>query len=206
MTIKDRHAAALWSAAPWMWTVCWASAACGPATPASSAQSPASAAPSTGPSEAPERTSASALPAEAAAGPGESFSLVRDADTFELYVQEQKLATIEYTLEADGSYHGRASVSYAGQSFTRSFSVAVDASRQWTRIDSEAPTGNISVVRAGLAATITHAKGTRYDAAPARDPGDRRLQPGAGRADPRARSRGARRADHPGTEPRQAPG
>jgi uncharacterized protein len=109
---------------------------------------------------APERTPTSAPAAEPAAEPGEAFSLMRDADTFELYVQEQKLATIEYTLEPDGSYHGRASVSYAGQSFTRSLSVAVDASRRWTRIDSEAPTGNISVVRAGLAVTITHAKGT----------------------------------------------
>ena len=97
-------------------------------------------------------------PAPDALGPA-SLAGTGDAGTFVLYVQEMPYATIAHTLAADGSYRGRAAVSYAGQSFTRTLSVTVDGAGRWTRIDSEAPTGNVSMTRAGLAVTSEHSRG-----------------------------------------------
>ena len=84
----------------------------------------------------------------------------RDEGTFVVYIADLQVATIEHTLEADGRYRGRATLSYAGQSFTRTFSAAVDAAGRWTRVDRQAPTGNTSASRTGLALTIQGPKGT----------------------------------------------
>lgn len=145
--------------------VCAACVACGSTTPAAPPPSSAPAAPAP-PSAAAGSTTAAApaTPTSPGAAPDTegpaSLAGARDEGTFVLYVQELPIATIEHTLEANGRYHGQGTVRYAGQTFTQKFSVTVDRGGRWTRLDSEAPTGNISITRAGLALTITHPKGT----------------------------------------------
>jgi putative CocE/NonD family hydrolase len=150
----------------WMRTSGWLAvlvcAACGstkPAAPVSSTPAATSAAPGPGSSGAPAPTPATASSAPEAEGPA-SLAGMRDEGTFLLYTQETQVATIEHTLEADGRYRGRATVSYAGQSFTQTFAVTVDPAGRWTRLDSESPRGNTSIVRTGLALTVTSPKGT----------------------------------------------
>lgn len=98
-------------------------------------------------------------PVAPAEGPA-SLAGVADKGSFVLYVSETPLATIEHELGADGSYRGVATIGYAGQSITQRLTARVDARGRWTRLEAEAPTGNVTAVRDGLAVTVTHRKGT----------------------------------------------
>jgi uncharacterized protein len=168
MRIEDTGSAARTRRVAWLAAL--ACAACGstPPAPAGSAPGPAPARNAPTAVQHPASTAPGAFRAAAAGEPGAAgdaegplpLAGVRDEGTFLAYIADVQFATIEHTLEADGRYRSRATVNYAGQSFARTVTVAVDTAGRWTRVETQAPTGNTSAARTGLALTIQGPKGT----------------------------------------------
>jgi uncharacterized protein len=106
--------------------------------------------------------SAAALWAQPASlkGPGED-------GTFHLYVNEDRVGTINTKWLPGGSYRNEATLAMAGQSMTVTTSIAVDADGFWTQITSAAPAGAATCVREGATARRTSKdKTTTFDVKP----------------------------------------
>ena len=93
-------------------------------------------------------------------GPGE------DA-TFYLYVNEDRVGTINAKWLPGGAYQNEATLAMAGQSMTVATSIAVDPDGLWTQITAVAPTGTTTCIREGATARRTlKEKTTTFDVKP----------------------------------------
>jgi putative CocE/NonD family hydrolase len=72
-----------------------------------------------------------------------------DEGAFGLYVNEERLAAIEFRWQPDGAYEGTCELSMANQTVTTSVQITVDADGRWTKVDYDTPLGPINIVREG---------------------------------------------------------
>jgi putative CocE/NonD family hydrolase len=89
------------------------------------------------------------------------LSGVQDAGKFTLYVNEEKVITINSDWQASGAFSESMTLSLAGQSVSASLEIAVDASGLWSTITIESPQGGVVVTRDGMRASIKSDTGVR---------------------------------------------
>jgi putative CocE/NonD family hydrolase len=94
-----------------------------------------------GSAQEPATSPPAALPA-----PLSGFS---DEGVFLLYQNEDRLATVSFKWQADGTYEGRSTLSMAGQTVNSSLKIVPDKDGRWTRISMESPQGRTELVREG---------------------------------------------------------
>jgi putative CocE/NonD family hydrolase len=91
--------------------------------------------------EAAKAPASDALPAPLA-----SF---RDSGTFFLFKDEERLATITFSLKPDGSFENQSTLAFAGQTVKQSVKITPDKDARWTSIAMTGPQGDISISREG---------------------------------------------------------
>jgi putative CocE/NonD family hydrolase len=101
-----------------------------------------------------QETQPAAPTSQPEAGLPAPLSGLEDHGVFELYKNEERLATIRFGLDADGTLAGDSTISLAGQTVKQSVAIACDKNGRWTRIDMQTPLGPVEVVRDGTTATI----------------------------------------------------
>ena len=94
-------------------------------------------------------------PASAPAGLPVSLAGFADDATFYLFVNEERLATLESQWKSDGSLETTSTVAMAGQTVTRRMSITPDQDGRWQRITAESPLGPITLERDGTTARRT---------------------------------------------------
>ncbi|MGD0200037.1 MAG: CocE/NonD family hydrolase [Bryobacteraceae bacterium] len=97
---------------------------------------------------------------QGAAAPAESglpapLSGFSDSGTFYLYVNEDRVGTLRFKWQPDGSYENEATISLGGQSVTFKTAVAPDPDGRWVKLSMDAPTGPVQTVREGATARRT---------------------------------------------------
>lgn len=78
-----------------------------------------------------------------------------DDATFHLYVNEDRVGTIQVQWLPNGSYRAEATLSLGGQTVNIASTIEVDDAGLWTRMSSRAPTGETTTVRDGANASRT---------------------------------------------------
>jgi putative CocE/NonD family hydrolase len=95
----------------------------------------------------PADTKPAALPA--------SLSGFSDEGTFHLYKNEDKLATITFKWQSDGSFENKSTMSMAGQTVKQSLSITPGKDGRFTKIAMETPLGPMTLEREGETARRT---------------------------------------------------
>ncbi|MCK4342844.1 MAG: CocE/NonD family hydrolase [Phycisphaerae bacterium] len=72
-----------------------------------------------------------------------------DQGEFLIYKNEERVATIEFKWEPDGSYENKCTIEMAGQSVSMSFTITPGPDGIWQRLDAESPLGPITLEREG---------------------------------------------------------
>jgi putative CocE/NonD family hydrolase len=98
---------------------------------------------------------AASQPASAPAGLPVSLAGFADEGTFYLFVNEERLVTIETKWKSDGSLESTHTMAVGGQSVTRKMEITPDADGRWKRISVDSPLGPITLERDGTTATRT---------------------------------------------------
>ena len=112
---------------------------------------------------------AAALCAQPAPAPAQPASLKWPGEhaTFYLYVNEDRIGTIEVKWLPDGSYQNDATLAMAGQHLTVTTSITVDSDGLWTQITAAAPPGTTRTFREGATARRTlNDKTTTFEVKP----------------------------------------
>jgi putative CocE/NonD family hydrolase len=97
-------------------------------------------------------SSANILPA-----PLSGFS---DGGAFQLYLHEEKLATMNFAWKPDGSFESDSTVSLAGQSIKQGLKIVPDKDGRWLTISIKSPRGDIMLQREGAVVRRTDKKKT----------------------------------------------
>jgi putative CocE/NonD family hydrolase len=84
-----------------------------------------------------------------------SMAGFEDQGTLLLFLNEERLATIEYQWRKDGSFDAKTVLKLAGQSVTQTLKVTPDTEGRWEKIVQGTPLGPINVVRQGAEARFT---------------------------------------------------
>lgn len=84
-----------------------------------------------------------------------SLSGFQDEGTFFLVLNENKLATLRFVWNPDGSFHTWSSLTMAGQTVDEEFQVTPDESGRWARFTMDTPMGQAVAVRSGDMLTRT---------------------------------------------------
>ena len=79
----------------------------------------------------------------------------KDEGVFFLYLNEDRIATMKFQWQADGSFENQATISMAGQSVTTTYSIVPDKEGRWVNITSKGPQGPVITVREGEVARRT---------------------------------------------------
>lgn len=83
-----------------------------------------------------------------------------EADSFNLYVNEESIVSGSYSWLDDGSYEGEYTLSMANQSVATRVEIEVEEGGYWTGIEMSTPLGPVKVVRKGSVAEITRGADT----------------------------------------------
>ena len=78
-----------------------------------------------------------------------------DEGVFHLYMNEDRLGSIKFRWQADGSFESESTISMAGQSVTIVMTIAPDREGRFARIESKSPQGTVVTVREGNVARRT---------------------------------------------------
>ncbi|MBI3950252.1 MAG: CocE/NonD family hydrolase [Acidobacteria bacterium] len=78
-----------------------------------------------------------------------------DEGAFHVYLNEDRLATISFKWQPDGTFDNTATLSMAGQTVTTIMKIVPDKNGQWVNISMETPQGPVTVVREGDVARRT---------------------------------------------------
>jgi uncharacterized protein len=70
-----------------------------------------------------------------------------DRGTFWIYVEEERIGTVEFKWWSDGSYAGKTVLSVGGQDVTTSIRIASDSKGAWRRIVVNSPAGTTRITR-----------------------------------------------------------
>ena len=84
-----------------------------------------------------------------------SLSGFQDQGVFNLYKNEDRLATIKFQWQKDGKFENEAVISMAGQRITITDSIEVDSGGRWTKLTSAGLSGSATGVRDGDTVTRT---------------------------------------------------
>ena len=76
-----------------------------------------------------------------------------DKGSFHLYVNEDRIAVLDFEWKRDGSFEGRQTLSLAGQTRVSSIRIEPDSEGRWVRILSESPAAQAAIERSGLDVT-----------------------------------------------------
>jgi putative CocE/NonD family hydrolase len=84
-----------------------------------------------------------------------SLAGFEDEGTFYIYLNEDRLATIKFKWQKDGSFENASTLSMAGQTVKQSLKVTPDKEGRWEKIVAESPQGTRTLVREGDKAKLT---------------------------------------------------
>ena len=102
-----------------------------------------------------QSAAADTQPASAPAGLPVSLAGFTDDATFYLFVNEERLVTIETQWKSDGSLETTNTLAMGGQSVTRRMSITPDEDGRWKRIAVDSPMGPVTLERDGTTARRT---------------------------------------------------
>jgi putative CocE/NonD family hydrolase len=88
-------------------------------------------------------------PASAPATQPASLAGFSDQGTFSLYVNEERVGTIQFQWKPDGAFENSVTLAVGGQSVTRRVSIVPDENGRWQQIKQDAPLGPITLERTG---------------------------------------------------------
>ena len=94
-------------------------------------------------------------PTSAPAGLPVSLAGFTDEGTFFLFVNEERIATLETQWKSDGSLENSSTIAMAGQTVTRRMTITPDQDGRWKRITADSPAGPITLERDGTTARRT---------------------------------------------------
>ena len=79
----------------------------------------------------------------------------QDQGVFSLYLNEERIGTVEFKWQLDGGYQGKKTLSMAGQSITTTIKITPDATGRWMSIVVDSPLGPITITRKGVGGHCT---------------------------------------------------
>src|SRR5215470_615430 len=84
-----------------------------------------------------------------------SLAGLSDEGTFAIYKNEDRLVTITFKWQADGTFENKGVIAMAGQTVTQTMKVTPDKEGRWTKIVIESPRGQATFERKGDTARKT---------------------------------------------------
>ena len=82
------------------------------------------------------------------------LNVMEDAGKFTVYVNEERIISIDFEWKADGSFTDNYTISMGGQSVSASVRIEIDENGLWKHIAMTSPQGPVDVTRDGMKATI----------------------------------------------------
>ncbi|HZU34273.1 MAG TPA: CocE/NonD family hydrolase [Gemmataceae bacterium] len=73
----------------------------------------------------------------------------KDEGTFALYLNEDRLATITFRWQTNGTYDNKCTLALAGQKVTTTLHITPDKDGRWVKLDIKSPRGPVTVERTG---------------------------------------------------------
>ena len=84
-----------------------------------------------------------------------SLAGFEDEGTFDVILNEQRLAVMQCSWKKDGTFESHATVTLAGQTVQQSTRITAGADGRWTNIDMVSPVATVKIVRDGMNVTRT---------------------------------------------------